>query len=143
VCILLTQCRQRIRQLHIASYALKLVHICSCQVCRGSQRLRGFDRLRASYGQSTVGRDGASSGWLTNDGSTLSELVSGSKYSVDWRTADMQAGDVVIIDSHVLHMSATNVSGQIRLSCDTRWQPAGDFRDPRLKVWHSASAAAH
>jgi len=40
----------------------------------------------------------------------------------------------------VLHMSASNETRppRIRLSCDTRWQPAGEPRDPRLAVWRSA-----
>ena len=50
----------------------------------------------------------------------------------------MQAGDVVILHPEVMHMSAANVSGSIRLSCDTRWQPAGDARNPRFKFWHTA-----
>lgn len=37
----------------------------------------------------------------------------------------------------VVHMTACNVSARIRLSCDTRWQPAEDARDPRLTVWNS------
>lgn len=39
----------------------------------------------------------------------------------------------------VLHMSASNESDppRIRLSCDTRWQPADEPRDPRLRVWRS------
>ena len=37
----------------------------------------------------------------------------------------------------VVHMTACNVSGRIRLSCDTRWQPAEDARDPRLAAWNT------
>ena len=51
--------------------------------------------------------------------------------------ASVQAGDVVILHPDVMHMSATNVSGSIRLSCDTRWQPALDPRDPCFTVWHT------
>ena len=42
----------------------------------------------------------------------------------------------------VLHMSASNESRplRVRLSCDTRWQPAGEPHDPRLKVWRTTSA---
>ena len=50
----------------------------------------------------------------------------------------MQAGDVVILHPEVMHMSAANISSSIRLSCDTRWQPANDARDPRFKFWHTA-----
>ena len=49
----------------------------------------------------------------------------------------MQAGDVVILHPDVMHMSAANVSCRIRLSCDTRWQPALDPRDPCFRVWHT------
>ncbi len=58
------------------------------QVCRGSHRSRAFERLRCTYGESTVGRDGTLSGWLTDDGSSLQQQVG--QYSLDWRTADMQ-----------------------------------------------------
>ena len=37
------------------------------QVCRGSHRLRAFERLRA-YASSRVGADGTRSGWLSDDG---------------------------------------------------------------------------
>lgn len=44
---------------------------------------------------------------------------------------------MLLVGMEVVHMTACNVSGRIRLSCDTRWQPAEDARDPRLTVWHS------
>ena len=50
----------------------------------------------------------------------------------------MQAGDIVILHPELMHMSAANVSSSIRLSCDTRWQPASVPRDPRFKYWHTA-----
>ena len=167
------------------------------QVCRASHRSRAFEQLRTSYGQSTVGKDGTTSGWLTDNGALLQRLVN--RYSVDWRTADMQvcvaalagnpllctaeavhcqirdpalarpcvvatrafsimaalvrglsssylslllictqAGDVVILHPGVMHMSAANISGSIRLSCDTRWQPRCGARDPRFRHWHAA-----
>ncbi len=58
------------------------------QVCRGSHRSRAFERLRSTYGQSSVGRDGTLSGWLTDNGASLQQQVG--RYSLDWRTADMQ-----------------------------------------------------
>lgn len=80
-----------------------------------------------------MGADGTLSGWLYDDGSALARDLG---IEVDWRTADFQSGDIVVVDSRILHMSATNISGQMRLSCDTRWQPRSDVRDPRLGVWH-------
>ena len=53
----------------------------------------------------------------------------------------VQAGDVVILHPEVMHMSAANVSSSIRLSCDTRWQPARDARDARFRLWHTAHGA--
>ena len=105
---------------------------CLRQVCRGSHRLRAFGGVRASYGRSAVGRDGTRSGWLTDDGAKVGALV-GNPHAVDWRTADMRAGDVVVLHADVLHMSAANVSGRLRLSCDTRWQLGAAPRDPCLR----------
>ena len=42
---------------------------------------------------------------------------------------------------NVVHMTACNISGRIRLSCDTRWQPAADPCDPCLSVWHTKQDA--
>ena len=58
------------------------------QVCQASHRSRAFERLRSTYGQSSVGKDGTLSGWLTDNGASLQHLVN--PYSLDWRTADMQ-----------------------------------------------------
>jgi len=62
-----------------------------------------------------------------NDGAGLSSALM-------W----MQAGDVVILHPELMHMSAANVSSSIRLSCDTRWQPASVPRDLRFRYWHTA-----
>lgn len=43
------------------------------------------------------------------------------RYAVDWRTAPLRAGDVVVLGLNTYHMTARNVSGEARLSCDTRW----------------------
>ena len=43
------------------------------KVCRGSHRLRAFERLRA-YASSRVGADGTRSGWLSDDGAGVAEL---------------------------------------------------------------------
>ena len=34
-------------------------------------------------------------------------------------------------------MTATNVSEEMRISCDTRWQPRSDPRDPKITSWHA------
>lgn len=48
-------------------------------------------------------------------------------------TNDFGAGDVVVFDMHLFHGALDNVSetGETRLSCDVRYQPASAPRDPR------------
>jgi ectoine hydroxylase-related dioxygenase (phytanoyl-CoA dioxygenase family) len=48
-------------------------------------------------------------------------------------TTAFQAGDVLLFDMFTLHGSCDNRlgGGQVRLSCDVRWQAAGDARDDR------------
>lgn len=111
----------------------------SLLVAAGSHRLPEFATLRAGYGQSQVGKDGTRSGWLTDNGASLAGQVGAA--AVDWRVANCMPGDVVVLGLDVLHMSASNESSPpcIRLSCDTRWQPADEQRDPRLAVWRDAA----
>jgi len=48
-------------------------------------------------------------------------------------TADFEAGDVVIFGMYLLHGSLDNhdPDGRLRLSCDVRFQPESEPRDPR------------
>ena len=48
-----------------------------------------------------------------------------------WKTTDFLAGDVLCFKMHTLHMSTTNVTDRVRISCDVRWQPADEPMDPR------------
>ena len=52
---------------------------------------------------------------------------------VQLKTANFEAGDVIIFSMTLLHGSLDNCSpnGQVRLSSDVRWQPAADPVDPR------------
>jgi hypothetical protein len=113
----------------------------SLLVAAGSHRLPAFAPLRGSYGQSQVGKDGTRSGWLSDNGALLAADVG----AVDWRVADCGPGDIVVLGLDVLHMSASNESRppRIRVSCDTRWQPAHEPRDPRLKVWRGRADCGH
>ncbi|KAK9811194.1 hypothetical protein WJX73_009390 [Symbiochloris irregularis] len=110
-------------------------------VCRGSHRKRAFSRLQQGYGSSSVGQDGTCSGWLGSHPDDLADLV-GNRYAIDWRTADLGAGDVVVLSLGIIHMTAPNETDQVRISCDTRWLPAGDARDPRAGAWQAAHAVA-
>ncbi len=94
-------------------------------VCAGSHRTEGFARIRATYGQMDVDRDGVE-GWFSRDPLELSSRHGGS-----WRSADFRAGDVVVFGMHLMHASTTNLTQRFRLSCDLRFQPASDPVDPR------------
>jgi hypothetical protein len=85
----------------------------------------------------------------------------GSVPEVDWRTAHFQPGDVAVLTIDTVHMSAANCSAaaaaaaagdsavdgvkggaaRVRVSCDTRWQPARERSDPRLKLWRIRGGA--
>lgn len=109
-----------------------------------SQTMPELSDIRSSYGKSEVGKDGTRSGWLTDNGQDVEawvHKVSGSSGSASeaaprWFTADFKAGDVILLRLDVLHMSAANRSNCLRISCDTRWLPADELRDPRLAVWN-------
>ena len=85
-----------------------------------------------------MGKDGTRSGWLTDDGSQLPDILRenrGNPCGVDWRTAKFQAGDVLVLDQDLLHMTASNQSSSFRICCDTRWQPADHSANPALGTW--------
>ena len=50
-------------------------------------------------------------------------------------TSRFGPGDVIVFDMVTLHGTLDNCSdiGRVRLSCDVRWQPAGDPVDPRYR----------
>ena len=52
-------------------------------------------------------------------GSVLASVVG--PYAADWRAAPLRAGDAVVLGVNTYHMTARNLSGEARLSCDTRW----------------------
>lgn len=97
--------------------------------------------MRDSYGATSVGLDGTRSGWLTDDGSALNDILGAKRGWIDWRTGEIDAGDVVVLHQDVLHMTACNQSGRLRLSCDTRWQPAADAAHPKLGSWTELQTA--
>lgn len=113
----------------------------SLLVAAGSHRLDPFAGVRSTYGMSQVGSDGTRSGWLSDNGAALSAACGGME--VDWRVADCRPGDIVVLGLDVLHMSTSNESipASIRLSCDTRWQPNVEQKDPRLKVWQGDASS--
>ena len=105
-------------------------------VCAGSHRLESYARLRATYGQLDVDRDRISdNGWFTEDPLEVTRRFGG-----QWQTAAFAAGDVLVFGLYTLHASCTNTSDRWRISCDTRFQPAGDPLDER---WGGAAPTGH
>ncbi len=102
-------------------------------VCEGSHRASGFDAIRRTYGELDVDRDHIhDTGWFTDE---PLELGAG-----QWRTADFEAGDVIVFGLHTMHAATTNLEGESRVSCDVRFQPSSEPADER---WVGADPIGH
>jgi ectoine hydroxylase-related dioxygenase (phytanoyl-CoA dioxygenase family) len=106
-------------------------------------------RLKSTYGQSDVDaycenkedkRDGwakGRGGWLGKNAVQIQKSLGNGR----WLTRpDYRAGDVVIFSVYTVHASLDNQSNRIRLSSDTRYQPASSPADER---WIGPNPAAH
>jgi hypothetical protein len=94
-------------------------------MCVGSHNEPGFERLRQTYGQIDVDRD-LMEGWFSKDPLEITE-----KFGGKWQTTHFNAGDIILFGMYTMHASTTNVTNRFRLSCDVRFQPAGDPVDER------------
>lgn len=103
-------------------------------VCAGSHNEPGFERLRETYGRHDVDRD-RGAGWFSTDPGEITE-----KFGGRWLTTDFHAGDVITFGLYLMHASTTNTTDRWRLSCDVRFQPAGDPVDQR---WVGDDPGAH
>jgi hypothetical protein len=95
-------------------------------VIPGSHRLPGFERLRATYGKMDVDRDRVVGGWISEDPIEVVE-----KFGGRWQTTAFQAGDVIVFGMFTMHGSTNNITSRYRISCDTRFQLAGEPVDER------------
>ncbi|KAK3098393.1 hypothetical protein FSP39_019089 [Pinctada imbricata] len=96
-------------------------------VCEGSNQLPGFRRFQETYGELDIEKeDMEGTGWFTEDPFEIT-----SKFGGQWKTSDFKAGDVLIFTMRTVHMSTTNITNFLRISCDTRWQPADEVADTR------------
>ncbi|TPX70669.1 hypothetical protein SpCBS45565_g01609 [Spizellomyces sp. 'palustris'] len=95
----------------------------SLVVAPGSHRSPKFSRLRATYGNSRVGKDGTQSGWIADNPEEIHVKFGMVADDIQWASADVQMGDVCILGLDTLHMSSNNVvqPARWRISCDTRW----------------------
>ena len=100
-------------------------------VLQGSSFLDGFDTLRRTYVEHDVSNtDIDAGGAYGSDPLELSALDPSSQ----WVTTTYKAGDVLLFGMATMHgpLSATRPGPpRIRLSTDTRWQPARDAVDDR------------
>ncbi|MBL8837549.1 MAG: phytanoyl-CoA dioxygenase family protein [Alphaproteobacteria bacterium] len=94
-----------------------------------------FDDLIARHRGRDVDRDEGYSGSLPGDAFGFA-----AERGARLLTADFRAGDVLIFGMFTLHGSLPNTYGRVRLSCDVRWQPAGEPRDDR---WFGAPPPGH
>lgn len=95
-------------------------------VCEGSHK-EAFGKLQETYGNMDVDRDNIKGmGWYSSSPREVLE-----KFGGRWVTNDVQAGDVIFITMMTLHGSTKNVTDDVRLSCDIRFQPQSDPADER------------
>ena len=59
---------------------------------------------------------------------------------LQWLTADYRAGDLVVFPMFTAHGGLANTTDDVRLSCDSRYQPAHEPADER---WVGANPGAH
>lgn len=94
-------------------------------ILEGSHKEASFESLRNGYGRKDVDVD-KFGGWFTSNPREVTDEFGGT-----WATDDVDAGDLITFGMHLMHASTTNITDHWRLSCDVRWQPAGEPMDPR------------
>ena len=93
-------------------------------VLEKSQLNPSWLKFRSTYLSTTLAADGTESGWLSCYPQTwIDQHLSPCGNPLRWVSAEFQPGDVVILDLKVLHMSGTNTTNELRISCETRWIP--------------------
>lgn len=102
-----------------------------CPVSRGGLTYleRSHHRVLADEAAGRLKRPAAS---MTADLPGLAE-----EYDANWLVTDYAAGDVVIHTAHTIHAALDNISTEMRLSTDIRYQRADDAIDARWQShWH-------
>jgi hypothetical protein len=74
-------------------------------------------------------------GWISDNPPRLREEL-----GLRWLTTDYRAGDLLTFPMHTLHLGLDNASNRVRLSSDSRYQPATEPVDDR---WVGAHPSAH
>ena len=116
-------------------------------ILEGSHRLHDVIREYASHdvdrycsnsaeAEASADNDGLLwSGAFSDDPVALREA-----FGLRWLTTDFAAGNLVTFPLHMMHTGMDNTSDRIRLSTDSRYQPASEPADPR---WVGPNPSAH
>jgi len=83
--------------------------------------------LIAEYRGFDVDKDKSKPGHVTMNPVELAE-----KRDCRLLSTEFRAGDILVVTMFMMHGSLDNLSGHVRLSCDTRYQRANDPIDPRF-----------
>jgi hypothetical protein len=116
-------------------------------ILEGSHRLRDVIEDYASqdvdtYCSNDAGAEAAAAkdGLLWNGAYSEDPVALREALGLRWLTADFAAGDFITFPLHTMHAGLDNTSGHIRLSTDSRYQPASEPADPR---WVGPNPSAH
>ena len=114
-------------------------------VLEGSNR---HDKLKSTYGQMDVdsycenkpearawGKSWGTRGLLKGNPNQIRRSIGGR-----WLTSEFRAGDVLIFSMFTVHASLDNNSNRVRLSSDSRYQPASAAADDR---WIGTNPVGH
>jgi hypothetical protein len=93
---------------------------------RQAERLQNYLKSDVDTFCENLGPYKTKGGWLSKNPRTLREKLGGR-----WLTADFRMGDLLTFGMTTVHASLDNHSREIRLSTDTRYQPAHEAIDPR------------
>ncbi|AYY13792.1 hypothetical protein EF847_14900 [Actinobacteria bacterium YIM 96077] len=88
-----------------------------------------------TYCENTGEAPGQWDGALSHDPAALREWLGGR-----WLTADFRAGDIIVFGMSTVHGSLDNTSEEVRMSSDSRYQPASEPADER---WIGPDPIAH
>lgn len=97
----------------------------------GSHRI---EALRDTYWKADVDRD-LIEGCFSRDPVEVADRFGGR-----WSTTHFREGDVLIFGMHVLHASLANMTDQVRISADARYQQASEPMDER---WRGPEPKGH
>jgi hypothetical protein len=97
---------------------------------KGSHKAPSLTKFRATYGSFDTEEENGfqGSGWLTSDPFDPL-LINGN--DCNWVSGDFESGDVILFGLNTVHCSSANLTNQVRISADVRWQRMNESIDER------------